>query len=114
MRSKEYQNGYQPKTGAKCTCRKGVQRDNCASCEGTGYRIDFKRVRESKSMTIDLPSYWASYLINGDSSGLQQSEIDQCDKDTKGLGSCVQCTDETWFGQYGGLGCDMLTYTFIR
>ena len=36
---------YQPKTGAPCTCRKGVQRDNCPECEGTGQRIDFAAVR---------------------------------------------------------------------
>ena len=37
---------YQPKTGAKCYCRKGVQRDNCPNCEGTGYVIDFARIRK--------------------------------------------------------------------
>lgn len=37
--------GWQPKTGAKCGCRKGVQRDNCPSCEGTGYMIDFAAIR---------------------------------------------------------------------
>jgi len=36
---------YQPKTGAKCGCRRGVQRDNCPSCEGTGYAIDFAAIR---------------------------------------------------------------------
>jgi hypothetical protein len=37
--------GYQPKTGAKCSCRPGIQRDNCPSCEGTGWVIDFKLIR---------------------------------------------------------------------
>jgi hypothetical protein len=36
---------YQPKTGAKCGCNRGVQRDNCPACEGTGYAIDFARIR---------------------------------------------------------------------
>jgi hypothetical protein len=36
---------YQPKTGEKCYCRKGTQRDNCITCEGTGMRIDFKKIR---------------------------------------------------------------------
>ena len=36
---------YQPKTGFKCGCRKGIQRDNCINCEGTGYMIDFKAIR---------------------------------------------------------------------
>lgn len=37
--------GYQPKTGARCGCREGVQRNNCPACEGTGWRIDFSATR---------------------------------------------------------------------
>lgn len=40
---------YQPKTGEKCHCRPGQQRDNCPACEGTGWRIDFKAIRERKA-----------------------------------------------------------------
>lgn len=40
---------YQPKTGARCTCRPGVWRDNCPNCEGTGMVIDFRLIR---SMTV--------------------------------------------------------------
>lgn len=36
---------YQPKTGAACGCRRGVQRDNCSICEGTGHCIDFAKIR---------------------------------------------------------------------
>ena len=36
---------YQPKTGARCGCRRGVQRDNCPTCEGTGFVIDFAKIR---------------------------------------------------------------------
>ncbi len=36
---------YQPKTGEKCHCKRGVQRDNCPDCEGTGWRIDFRAIR---------------------------------------------------------------------
>lgn len=36
---------YQPKTGQPCGCRRGIQRDNCAACEGTGWRIDFAAIR---------------------------------------------------------------------
>jgi hypothetical protein len=31
---------YQPKTGEKCGCKPGVQRDNCARCEGTGWVVE--------------------------------------------------------------------------
>lgn len=36
---------YQPKTGVPCSCKPGVQRDNCPACEGTGMRIDFTEIR---------------------------------------------------------------------
>ena len=36
---------YQPKTGARCGCKRGVQRDNCPACEGTGWVIDFAAIR---------------------------------------------------------------------
>ena len=36
---------YQPKTGQPCGCRRGVERDNCPACEGTGWRIDFAKIR---------------------------------------------------------------------
>lgn len=37
--------GYQPKTGQRCSCRPGQERDNCPHCEGTGWRIDFAKIR---------------------------------------------------------------------
>jgi hypothetical protein len=40
---------YQPKTGAKCGCKRGVQRDNCPNCEGTGWVIDFRAIRERQT-----------------------------------------------------------------
>lgn len=47
---------YSPKTGAACSCRRGIERDNCAACEGSGRQIDFKaiharRVSEEKRAT---------------------------------------------------------------
>lgn len=36
---------WQPKTGAACTCRPGIERDNCPRCEGTGQVIDFAAIR---------------------------------------------------------------------
>ena len=38
---------YQPKTGKKCYCRKGIERDNCPACEGTGLKIDFNAIRKA-------------------------------------------------------------------
>lgn len=39
---------YQPKTGAKCSCKRGIERDNCPNCEGTGMVIDFAAIRAKK------------------------------------------------------------------
>jgi len=36
---------YQPTTGARCTCKRDVERDNCPACEGTGMVIDFAAIR---------------------------------------------------------------------
>lgn len=36
----------QPKTGAKCSCKPGQERDNCPQCEATGWVIDFRAIRE--------------------------------------------------------------------
>lgn len=44
---------YQPKTGAACSCRPGVERDNCPQCEGTGGRIDFAAIRATHRPSID-------------------------------------------------------------
>ena len=43
---------YQPKTGQSCFCKRGVQRDNCPSCEGTGMRIDFARIRREVAQAM--------------------------------------------------------------
>lgn len=43
-------NEYQPKTGARCTCRPGIARDNCAACEGTGRKIDFAAIRNRPAL----------------------------------------------------------------
>ena len=36
---------YQPKAGERCSCKRGMERDNCPACEGTGWRIDFAKIR---------------------------------------------------------------------
>lgn len=35
---------YTPRTGAACGCKRGVERDNCPACEGTGRAIDFAAI----------------------------------------------------------------------
>ena len=56
---RERENPYSPKTGARCSCRPGVQRDNCPRCEGTGWVIDFKKIHERKN-----PARWAHGIMS--------------------------------------------------
>jgi hypothetical protein len=65
-----------------------------------------------------LPAYWASYLINGDDSGINADEKDTADKflAEQKLPMPVSCTDEQYF-KWGNdattLGGDVLEYTFL-
>ena len=34
----------------KCNCKKGVWRDNCPECEGTGIRIDWRKFHRKKQL----------------------------------------------------------------
>ena len=61
-----------------------------------------------------LPSIWASYLINDDPSGIESADIEQCDKYTKDLGTCIEVSEETHFGQFKGIGYDLAEYTFRK
>jgi len=65
-------------------------------------------------ITEEAPSYWAPYLINGDHSGMEQSEIEQCDKWLKWTGGRVtDCSEESFFGTFEGMGHDLCEYTII-
>ena len=48
---------FQPKTGARCHCKSGIQRDNCPDCEGTGLRIDFAAIRARVTATAAVARY---------------------------------------------------------
>jgi hypothetical protein len=60
---------YQPKTGVKCFCKSGIQRDNCPNCEGTGEVIDFKAIRdyqtEKKQLQKDYLKIQGAIDFNG-------------------------------------------------
>lgn len=74
------------------------------------------KVSEFKVSEFTLPAYWASYLINGDCSGMEYNEIMEVDawlSKHRDIGICVSCSDEQYFGTFNGLGCDLLDYAFI-
>lgn len=66
-----------------------------------------------------LPAYWASYLINGDDSGIAASTKAQADKflADNNLPAPCSCSDEPWYSwrndSGNGLGGDVLEYTFL-
>lgn len=71
------------------------------------------------TVTGTAPSYWASYFINGDASGLEDSEIEQADCFAKWLGGdIVDCSDVgfRWnhdATQFGTLAADCSIYTAL-
>ena len=75
--------------------------------------------RAIETETYTLPSYWASYLINGDASGLEDSEQQECDEFLATVPGwiCSDCGEESFFSHRndaGTLAGDCLEYTFFR
>ena len=79
-----------------------------------------------ESITYELPSHWASYLINGDASSFDlwddgDKELEIIDRllTDIGLGSPVDVSEESEFMTYhdarlyGILAGDCSTYTFL-
>jgi hypothetical protein len=69
-----------------------------------------------KATTYTLPSYWASYLINGDASGLEAGEQETIDAFVAKEGNphFVYCGEEPYFSRYndaGTLAGDVVQYT---
>lgn len=67
-----------------------------------------------------LPTYWASYLVNGDASGLETSEVRAVDEwlEREGdIGVCVDVSEDSWFAwrnDAGIIGGDVATFTFFQ
>jgi hypothetical protein len=77
---------YQPKTGAKCGCKRGIQRDNCSNCEGTGFAVDFHAIRNRKPL---VPVY-----VNRDARGYALKIKDEWMRDNR----------VTLYSDWGGYG----------
>jgi hypothetical protein len=74
-----------------------------------------------ETTTSTAPAHWASYVINGDASGIDDADISACDAWLIALandGWQVVSTegDEPYFARYndaGTLACDVITYTLL-
>lgn len=69
-------------------------------------------------LEFTLPACWASYLINGDASGMPDEDKAQCDAFLKGKGlpAPVSCSDESWFSWRNDatkLGGDVMDFFFL-
>lgn len=66
-----------------------------------------------------LPASWASYLINGDATGLSRGEEEQIDAflARKNLPSPVDCSENSWFAYHNdsgnGLSGTVCIFTFL-
>ena len=70
-----------------------------------------------------MPAYWASYLINGDRSGLDYddesagesigTEVATIEKwcDNAGIEQILDVSEYTHFGRFNGLRCELMDYT---
>jgi len=72
-----------------------------------------------KARYLTAPSYWASYLINGDASGIEPEEKVACDMwlESEGLGFPVSCEDAGFLKNHDAsrfaLPADCQTYLFL-
>lgn len=66
--------------------------------------------------TKELPSHWASALINGDYSGLSSGDSADLNgwMEHSGLTNCVDVSEDTFPKTFMGLLTDCATYTFIN
>jgi len=75
-----------------------------------------------KTEILTLPAHWACALINGDFSGLEESEAQELEAwqsaaSAEGFGFCVDVSEEPFFSKYHDasefvLACDCLDFTF--
>lgn len=76
---------------------------------------------EFETMELDLPTHWATYFMNGDSSGMEPEEKkevdDWWDANIEDGWDCVDISEDHWFASYhdgGYLAADVAKYTFMR
>ena len=103
-----------------------LEQDICdAYCEAADTAFDTERARLLVGCSeYVLPASWASYLCNGDASGLEDGEQEAIDQwytseDTRcqGIGDCTDVSEDTefsWHNDANSTGGDVATFTFYR
>jgi len=67
-----------------------------------------------KTQIINLPAFFASALINDDYSGLEDGDIKMVQdfiNDNPKL-NCVDVAEDSFFGLYNGIGCELSEFYF--
>ena len=70
-----------------------------------------------KTETVELPAFYATYLINNDPEGLEVSDFENLTSFLAWAGvragDCLTVDEDTFFARwFDGLGHDMATFTF--
>jgi hypothetical protein len=70
-----------------------------------------------KIKTFILPAHFASYLINGDASSLNVTEVDEIEDfmEKRNLYDCIDCSEDSWFAWVNDMnyiGGDVMRFTF--
>lgn len=73
---------------------------------------------KNKILEFNLPAYWASYLINGDASGITSAEQAAIDTfcTAKGVSGCAVECGESFFhhkNDANNIGGDVCQFTFL-
>lgn len=94
--------------------------EHCAQCSKVIWEHESGNL---ETVTATAPSAWASYLINGDDSGIEESDVRAADAfcEFVDAGSPVDCADAGFVAycdarNWGMIDCaaDCQTYTFLK
>lgn len=78
--------------------------------------IDPALAMKLKQHTFDAPAHWASALVNGDMTGLSDTEAAEFEAWCALQASLwvVDCSEETFIGRWNGLQTELCTYTTLQ
>lgn len=74
-------------TGAPCGCERGIERDNCPQCEGTGKVIDFAKFRRREIVPIFVNQDPRGYALKIDDAWIKKQRQHECGY----IGPCTTC-----------------------